>query len=65
LAGGLGRAWATRVAQFAEDFAELVVHRFKYCGPVVKVYLVEVGKPGDGLVDAGIPGGDESHPGPF
>ena len=50
---------------FAEDFAEPVVHRFEYRRAVVKVYLVEVGKPGDDLVDAGIPGGDESHPGPF
>jgi hypothetical protein len=41
------------------------VHRFEYCGPVVKIYLVEVAKPCDGLVDSGIPGGDESHPGPF
>ena len=41
------------------------MHRFEYYGPVVKVYLVEVGKPCDGLVNAGIPGGDESHPGPF
>jgi hypothetical protein len=41
------------------------VHLFEYCGAIVKVNLVEVGKPGDGLVDSGIPGGDESHPGPF
>jgi hypothetical protein len=60
-----GRARTARVAKFAEDLAEPVVHLFEDRGPVVEVDLVEVGKPGDGLVDAGIPGGDESHPGPF
>jgi hypothetical protein len=41
------------------------VHFFEHSRPVVKIYLVKVGKPGDGLVDSGIPGGDESHPGSF
>ena len=41
------------------------MHLFEDRGPVVKVYLIEIGKPGDGLIDAGIPGRDESHPGPF
>ena len=41
------------------------MHFFEHRGPVVKIYLVKVGKPGDGLVDSGIPGGDESHPGSF
>ena len=64
-AAGGGRAGAARVAEFAEDFAEPVVHLFEDGGPVVEVDLVEVGKPSDGLVDARIAGGGESHPGPF
>jgi hypothetical protein len=41
------------------------VHLFEYRGAVVKVYRIKVGKPGDGLIDSGIPGGSESHPGAF
>ena len=41
------------------------MYLFEHRRPVVKFNLVEVGKPGDRLVDSMIPGGGDSHPGPF
>jgi len=41
------------------------VHLFEDGGPLVEIDLVEVGKPFDGLIDPGIPGGGESRPSRF
>jgi hypothetical protein len=41
------------------------VYLFEHGRPVVKINLAEVGKPGDRLIDSVIPGGGDSHPGPF
>jgi hypothetical protein len=53
------------LAELAEDLAQPVVYLFQDRGALVKVDLVEVGKPFDGLVDPGISGGGESRPRPF
>jgi hypothetical protein len=49
-----------RVAEFAEDLAQPVVHFRQGGGPVGKIGIRERGETGDGRVHSGITGGDRS-----
>jgi hypothetical protein len=59
-AGAHGSAlpWPVRVAEFAEDLAQPVVHFRQDGGPVGEVGIRERGETGDGRIHSGITGGD-------
>jgi hypothetical protein len=59
---GLARRGPGAVAEFAEDLAQLVVHRGQDRRPLVEVEVIQGGQPLDGRVDPGVSGGGQSRP---
>jgi hypothetical protein len=51
------RTGTAGIAELAEDLAELVVDRLQYGRVLVERRLAQGGQPGDGLVNARVPGG--------
>jgi hypothetical protein len=54
-----------RLAQLAEDLAQLVVDLLQDGGPLSEVDVLKRGEPADGRVDARVTGGGQSRPNSF